>query len=169
MPVALPLGTFPNHQGCGEDAHAARSARQYPRFIHISDGKLHDAHALDLLILEDGAIHVMDRGYGPRPPRVDFARLHVLHLAGPLRFPIAKSIRFLASFTFSLYIYHQPGMLFFAALIDGDASGYLFYSQVIFCTALTIFIAGIHDRTTKRKTKTLACCAVRTCAFTVAR
>ena len=52
-----------------------------PSFIHISDGKLHDMHALDLLIPEAGAIYVMDRGYGPRPPRVDFARLHVLHLA----------------------------------------------------------------------------------------
>jgi transposase len=46
-----------------------------PSFIHISDGKLHDVHALDLLIPEAGAIYVMDRGY------VDFARLHVLHLA----------------------------------------------------------------------------------------
>ena len=46
-----------------------------PSFIHISDGKLHDVHALDLLIPEPGAIYVIDRGY------VDFARLHVLHLA----------------------------------------------------------------------------------------
>jgi len=41
----------------------------------VSDGKLHDVHALDLLLPEAGAIYVMDRGY------VDFARLHVLHLA----------------------------------------------------------------------------------------
>ncbi len=47
-----------------------------PSFIHISDGKLHDVHALDMLIPESGAIYVMDRGY------VDFARLHVLHQAG---------------------------------------------------------------------------------------
>ena len=47
-----------------------------PSFIHISDGKLHDVHALDLLIPEAGAIYVMDRGY------VDFARLHALHQAG---------------------------------------------------------------------------------------
>jgi hypothetical protein len=46
-----------------------------PSFIHISDGKLHDVHALDLLLPEAGAIYVMDRGY------VDFARLHGLHLA----------------------------------------------------------------------------------------
>ena len=47
-----------------------------PSFIHVSNGKLHDVHALDLLMPEAGAIYVMDRGY------VDFARLHVLHLAG---------------------------------------------------------------------------------------
>jgi hypothetical protein len=47
-----------------------------PSFIHVSDGKLHDVHALDLLVPEPGAIYVMDRGY------VDFGRLHVLHLAG---------------------------------------------------------------------------------------
>ena len=47
-----------------------------PSFIHVSDGTLHDVHALDLLLPEAGAIYVMDRGY------VDFARLHVLHLAG---------------------------------------------------------------------------------------
>jgi hypothetical protein len=49
-----------------------------PSFIHVSDGKLHDVHALDVLLPEAGAIYVMDRGY------VDFARLHVLHLAGAL-------------------------------------------------------------------------------------
>lgn len=47
-----------------------------PSFIHISDGKMHDVKALDLLIPEPGAIYVMDRGY------VDFARLYVLHLSG---------------------------------------------------------------------------------------
>jgi hypothetical protein len=36
-------------------------------------GKLHDVHALDMLVSEPGAIYVMDRGY------VDFARLHRLH------------------------------------------------------------------------------------------
>ena len=33
-----------------------------PSFIHVSDGKLHDVHALDLLLPEAGAIYVMDRG-----------------------------------------------------------------------------------------------------------
>ena len=56
-----------------------------PSFIHVSDGKLHDVHALDLLELEAGAIYVMDRGY------VDFARLHAVHLAGAFFVTRAKS------------------------------------------------------------------------------
>ena len=47
-----------------------------PSFIHISDGKMGDVHALDLIVPEAGAIYVMDRGY------IDFARLHALHRAG---------------------------------------------------------------------------------------
>jgi hypothetical protein len=56
-----------------------------PSFIHISEGKLHDVHALDLLLPEPGAIYVMDRGY------VDFARLYVLHQAGAFFVTRAKS------------------------------------------------------------------------------
>jgi hypothetical protein len=56
-----------------------------PSFIHISDGKLHDVHALDLLLPETGAIYVMDRGY------VDFARLCGLHQASASFVTRAKS------------------------------------------------------------------------------
>jgi transposase len=56
-----------------------------PSFIHVSDGKLHDVHALDILTPEPGAIYVMDRGY------VDFGRLHALHLAGAFFVTRAKS------------------------------------------------------------------------------
>jgi hypothetical protein len=56
-----------------------------PSFIHISDGKLHDVHALDMLLPEPGAIYIMDRGY------VDFARLHVLNEAGAFFVTRAKS------------------------------------------------------------------------------
>jgi hypothetical protein len=56
-----------------------------PSFIHISDGKLHDVHALDMLIPEPGAIYVMDRGY------IDFARLHTLHQASAFFVTRAKS------------------------------------------------------------------------------
>jgi hypothetical protein len=56
-----------------------------PSFIHISDGKLHDVHALDMIVPEAGAIYVMDRGY------VDFARLYGLHEAGAFFVTRAKS------------------------------------------------------------------------------
>jgi hypothetical protein len=56
-----------------------------PSFIHISDGKLHDVHALDMILPEAGAIYVMDRGY------VDFARLYRLHQAGAFFVTRAKS------------------------------------------------------------------------------
>jgi transposase len=56
-----------------------------PSFIHISDGKLHDVHALDLLLPEAGSIYVMDRGY------VDFTRLYALHQAGAFFVTRAKS------------------------------------------------------------------------------
>ncbi len=56
-----------------------------PSFIHISNGKLHDVHALDMLMPEPGAIYVMDRGY------IDFARLHTLHQAGAFFVTRAKS------------------------------------------------------------------------------
>lgn len=56
-----------------------------PNFIHVSNGKLHDVHALDLLTIEAGATYVMDRAY------VDFERLHVMHQAGAFFVTRAKS------------------------------------------------------------------------------
>src|SRR3970282_1839195 len=56
-----------------------------PTFLHISDGKLHDVNALDLLIPEPGAFYIMDRGY------LDFERLHRLHEAGAFFVTRAKS------------------------------------------------------------------------------
>jgi Domain of unknown function (DUF4372)/Transposase DDE domain len=56
-----------------------------PSFIHISDGKLHDVNALDLLAPEPAAIYVMDRGY------VDFTRLYRLHQAGAFFVTRAKA------------------------------------------------------------------------------
>jgi len=56
-----------------------------PSFVHISNGKLHDVHALDRLLPEPGAIYVMNRGY------IDFARLHTLHRAGAFFVTRAKN------------------------------------------------------------------------------
>ena len=43
-----------------------------PSLIYISEGKLHDVKALDVLPVENGALYVMDRAY------VDFKRLNVI-------------------------------------------------------------------------------------------
>jgi hypothetical protein len=56
-----------------------------PSFIHISNGKLHDVHALDMLLPEAGAIYVMDRAY------VDFSRLHRMHRCAAFFVTRAKS------------------------------------------------------------------------------
>ena len=49
--VGLSVGALPHH----EDAHLDLRGN-IPSFIHISDGKLHDVHALDMLLA--GAIYV---------------------------------------------------------------------------------------------------------------
>jgi uncharacterized protein DUF4372/DDE family transposase len=56
-----------------------------PSFIHVSDGKLHDVNALDLMIPEPAAIYVMDRAY------LDYERLFRLHEAGAFFVTRAKS------------------------------------------------------------------------------
>ena len=56
-----------------------------PTFIHVSDGKLHDVNILDRIAFEAGSFYVMDRGY------IDFARIHVLHLAQAFFVTRAKS------------------------------------------------------------------------------
>jgi hypothetical protein len=46
-----------------------------PEFIYISDGKMHDVRALDLLIPQPGTYYIMDKGY------IDFERLYELNKA----------------------------------------------------------------------------------------
>jgi hypothetical protein len=47
----------------------------FRRFVHITDGKVHDVNVLDQIVPEPGAFYVMDRGY------IDFERLFVLTLS----------------------------------------------------------------------------------------
>ena len=66
----FPWATFRKNKGAIK-LHTLLDLRgNIPTFIYISDGKLHDVNALDLIPLEAGAFYVMDRGY------VDFKRLH---------------------------------------------------------------------------------------------
>ncbi len=56
-----------------------------PSFIRISEGKRHDVHFLDELVLEPGSFYVMDRGY------IDFGRLHRFTVEGAFFVTRAKS------------------------------------------------------------------------------
>ena len=44
-----------------------------PSFVDITGGKVHDVNILDVLLVEAGAIYIMDRGY------LDFQRLYGIH------------------------------------------------------------------------------------------
>jgi len=67
----FPWATFRKNKGAIKLHTLLDLKGNIPTFIHISDGKLHDVNALDLISLEPGAFYVMDRGY------VDFERLYV--------------------------------------------------------------------------------------------
>lgn len=55
---------------------------------------------------------------------------------------VEKPVRVVASFTFSIYILHQPLIYFFAALIDLPPSGYQRYVAVMACVAVSIWLIG---------------------------
>src|SRR6202035_1994204 len=89
----LSVGPFPHHQSGGQDAHAVGLAREHPELhprvgwqaARRSRARPPPSRGQALLLPEAGAIYVMDRGY------VDFALLHVLHLAGAFFVTRAKS------------------------------------------------------------------------------
>ncbi len=56
-----------------------------PEVVYISDGKLHDVKALDVLVLLPGAYYVLDRGY------LDFGRLFQFQQAGAFFVTRAKA------------------------------------------------------------------------------
>jgi peptidoglycan/LPS O-acetylase OafA/YrhL len=63
------------------------------------------------------------------------------HFSGILN-PPAKAIRVLASYTFILYLAHQPLIWFFTVLIDGDPNGLAFYFQVMLCVIASVYLLG---------------------------
>jgi peptidoglycan/LPS O-acetylase OafA/YrhL len=63
-------------------------------------------------------------------------------LFGPVLLPLQKPIRWLAGYTFSLYLMHQPLLLFFGVLIDGDPATYLYALEVLAAVLVTVWLAG---------------------------
>jgi len=71
----FPWAKFRTHKGAVK-MHTLLDLRgNIPSFIAITDGKVHDVNALDMLIIEPGSFYIMDRGY------VDFDRLYHIHQA----------------------------------------------------------------------------------------
>jgi hypothetical protein len=67
----LPAARFRKHKAAVKVHTLMDLKGSIPTFIRITDGNVHDVNILDELILEPGAIYIMDRGY------LDFARLYV--------------------------------------------------------------------------------------------
>ena len=66
----FPWAEFRKHKGAIK-LHTLLDLRgNIPTVVIITHGKVHDVNILDQLIIEAGAIYIMDRGY------LDFARLH---------------------------------------------------------------------------------------------
>ena len=66
----FPWAKFRKHKAAVKVHTLMNLKGSIPTFIRITDGKVHDVNILDELILEPGAIYIMDRGY------LDFARLY---------------------------------------------------------------------------------------------
>ncbi len=54
--------------------------------------------------------------------------------------PFKNIIRYLASFTLTLYLFHQPLIQFYAALISGEKGNSIYFWQTIIATLITIYI-----------------------------
>jgi peptidoglycan/LPS O-acetylase OafA/YrhL len=66
----------------------------------------------------------------------------IAHHFSPVLLPFEKIIRWLSGYTFSLYIFHQPLLQFYAAVFNGDPAGKLFYAEVMIATLLSIGVIG---------------------------
>jgi hypothetical protein len=73
-----------------------------PSFVHISDGKMGDSAALNLIVPEAGAIYVMDRGY------VDFRRLYPRAVDKRTGLRFDQSIALDGFYTWQEYPQHLP-------------------------------------------------------------
>jgi hypothetical protein len=81
----FPWARFRQHKGAIKLHTLLDLHGNIPEVVYVSDGKLHDVKALDVLILLPGAYYVLDRGY------LDFARLDRFQQAGAFFVTRAKA------------------------------------------------------------------------------
>lgn len=81
----FPWALFRNKKGAVK-LHTLIDLRgNIPTVVIITHGKVHDVNTLDNLVMEAGAIYVMDRGY------LDFERLYSIHLSSAFFVTRAKN------------------------------------------------------------------------------
>lgn len=81
----FPWALFRNRKGAVKLHTLIDLSGNIPTVVIITHGKVHDVNILDNLIIEAGAIYVMDRGY------VDFERLYTIHQSSAFFVTRAKS------------------------------------------------------------------------------
>lgn len=70
------------------------------------------------------------------------AMRRVAVLLSPLLLAIERPVRFLAAYTFTLYLLHQPLFLFWAAVIRGDPQGYGYWLSTTAMVLLSVMAIG---------------------------
>jgi hypothetical protein len=93
-----------------------------PAFVHISDGRFHDIHVLDMLQFEPGAFYVVDRGYQ------DFARFYAIHQAGAFFVTRAK-VRMDARRVYSMPVDRSTGVMCDQRVIQAKPYGLAHYPE----------------------------------------
>jgi peptidoglycan/LPS O-acetylase OafA/YrhL len=74
---------------------------------------------------------------------------NVVKAQGGLLITIARPVRFLANYTFTLYLLHQPLFLFWGAVVRGDPKAPWYWSSVTVLTMLSVVLIG-HFTETRR-------------------
>jgi peptidoglycan/LPS O-acetylase OafA/YrhL len=72
---------------------------------------------------------------------------------GPLLIPLEQPIRFLANYTLSLYLLHQPLFLFWGSVIRGDPSGYSYWCITTAMVVISVFAVGLLTETKRHLLK----------------
>ncbi len=99
----FPWAEFRKHKGAIK-LHTLLDLRgSIPTVVIVTHGKVHELNILDQLIIEAGAIYIMDRGY------IDFTRLHAIHQAGAF-FVIRAKDNFRFRRLYSLSVDKTTGM-----------------------------------------------------------